>query len=134
MSRGWAESKQRLVQMSTHRTPGRAETRCQGDSEAKPGFEARNRAEGKGGQPETDRDPGSQAQRGDLVSPHLKQESPSRALALQNFQHNEMLLWEAAEGARSAGMDVRAHGEEGTYGEEEEGKWTRQGGRALKST
>lgn len=31
-------------------------------------------------------------------------------------------------------MDVRVHGEEGTYGKEEEGKWTRQGGRTLEST
>lgn len=31
-------------------------------------------------------------------------------------------------------MDVRARGEEGNYGEEEEGKWTRQGGRAQEST
>lgn len=96
------------METSACQPPGWPETWLQGHSEARPNFETGNGAEGKGGQPETDRDPGSQAQCGDLVSPHLWQEAPSGALELQNFQHNEMLLWEAAEGGWSAGMDVRA--------------------------
>lgn len=82
------------METSTYRTPGQIEIRCQGDSEAKPSFEARNWAEGKGGQPETDRDPESLAQLGNLVSPHLWQECPSCALAVPIFQRNERPLRE----------------------------------------
>uniref|UniRef100_A0A452UGW7 Myosin-7 n=1 Tax=Ursus maritimus TaxID=29073 RepID=A0A452UGW7_URSMA len=48
-------------------------------------------------------------ERADIAESQVnKLRAKSRDIGAKNFHHNEMLLWEAAEGGRSAGMDVRA--------------------------